>query len=122
MKKTLLLTVAILTLSCCVRSDREPTYVRPAKDKLFGVVPYDAFKIKAYQDSPFQNMPSDPNDSYSRGYQAGCQTMASAVATGFWRIRGPKIEPDELTGDAWYLRGYEDASTACTMVFDWELH
>ena len=70
----------------------------------------------------YTNMPSDPNDSYSNGYQDGCQTMTSAVGEGLGRIRGPKIDPDKLTEDAWYLRGYDDGATACTFVLDWELH
>lgn len=118
-----LLLVSILVCSACVRSDREPTYEKPASAKLLGIVPYDSFKAKPYQAQPFNNMPgADKNDSYAQGYQAGCQTMSSAVGEGFYRVHGPKIDPEKLTADAWYLRGYNDGATACTFVFDWELH
>lgn len=122
MIRVFLLLVSILIIPSCTRSDREPTYERPASDKLFGIIPYDRFKPKPYQQQPIQNAPADPNDSYSMGYQAGCRTMSSAVSDGLYRVRGPNIDPDMLTTDAWYLRGYNDGATACTFVFDWELH
>ena len=117
----LLLFITLIIVSC-VRSDREPTYAKPKSEKFFGLVPDDIFVPKQYTDHPFQNIPSDPNDSYSQGYQAGCQTMSSAVGEGLIRVRGPKIDTDKLTTDAWYLRGYNDGGTACTFALDWELH
>ncbi len=122
MIRSFLLLLSMLIIASCVRSDREPTYVRPASEKLFGLIPYDRFKPKPYQQQPIQNAPADPDDSYSQGYKAGCQTMSSAVAEGLYRIRGSNIDPDMLTTNAWYLRGYNDGSSACTFVFDWELH
>ena len=121
MARILLLVIVILSVAACYRSDREPTYVVPKSERLLGVIPYDILKPRAYRNQPFRNMPMDSNDSYSMGYQAGCQTMTSAVNNGLFRVRGPKLEPTQLTGDAWYLRGYEDGATVCTGNIDWDI-
>lgn len=122
MIRVLLILCSITIISGCVRSDRDPTYIRPDSQNLLGVIPLDSLKPRPYQEQPLKEMPADPDESYAQGYQAGCQTMSSAVGEGLYRIRGPKIDPDKLTSDAWYLRGYNDGATACTFVFDWELH
>lgn len=122
MVRFVLLAMCVFAIASCTRSDREPTYVRPKSEKVFGLVPYDNFTPKAYQSQPQKNTPADPNSSYAQGYQAGCQTMSSAIGEGLFRLRGPKLDPELLTTDAWYLRGYNDAAAACTFVYDWELH
>ncbi len=118
----LLMGCIVVLAACGERADRKPTYVVPKSERFLGVMSYDTFKPRAYQSRINTNTPADPNDSYSRGYKDGCQTMNSAVGTGLARTRGPSIKSDELINDAWYLRGYGDATTACTFVLDWELH
>ena len=112
------LLIIVLAVTSCMRSDREHI---PASEKLLGVLPYDWMKPRAYRDRPYDGMPAG-NSSYAQGYQAGCQTMNSAMGEGLYRIRGPKIEPDKLTSDAWYLRGYQDGTHVCTFQIDWEVH
>lgn len=115
--------IILAMLTSCVRSDREPVYKRRPEDKVFfGLIPKDVFIPKAYRMQSLKDMPADPDDSYAQGYQDGCQTMSSAVADGLYRVRGAKIDPEKLSSDAWYLRGYNDAAAACTFVYDWELH
>lgn len=108
--------------TACSRSDREPLYVTPKSEAFLGIIPYDKFKPRAYKKQLFTNTPADTEDSYSRGYQAGCQTMMSALSEGLFRTRGPKIDPEQLTNDAWYLRGYEDGANFCHSNTDWEMH
>jgi hypothetical protein len=107
-----------LIAASCTRSDREHL---PAEDMFLGVVPYDQFKPIPYRKRSMEYMPAD-NSSYAQGYQDGCRSFSSAVAEGLYRTHGPKFDANKLSDDPWYLRGFEDAATACTFVFDWELH
>jgi hypothetical protein len=107
-------------MASCVRDDL-PYNPRPASDKALGLVPMDTFRPKAYASQQYKNTPVD-NTSYSEGFQAGCQTMASAVGEGLYRLRGPKLDADRLSTDAWYLRGYDDGGAYCFYALDWELH
>lgn len=121
--KLLVLSIALISsISACKRSDREPLYVTPKSEAFLGIIPYDKFKARAYKNQLFTNTPADTEDNYSRGYQAGCQTMMSALGEGLFRTRGPKIDPEELTNNAWYLRGYEDGANFCHSNTDWEMH
>lgn len=61
-------------------------------------------------------------DPYGQGFSDGCDTAASAVGAGTIRLMRPKINAHRLAYDAWYLRGFQDASTVCTFRNDWELH
>ncbi len=107
-----------MLISACARSDREQI---PTSEKFLGVIHYNQLKPRAYRDQPFDYMPSG-DSSYARGYQAGCQSMSSALGESLYRLRGPKIDPEQLTEDPWYLRGYEDGAQICTFNLDWETH
>lgn len=73
-----------------------------------------------YEGGEPQNEYND--DSYGAGFEAGCDTMVSAVGAGPMRLIKPKINPERLSNDQWYLRGYQDAASWCTFNLDWELH
>ena len=115
------LLIMLLFVASCVREDLTHEQ-RPDSEMIFGTFPKDAFRPKAYRYQLRSNIPSDPDSSYANGYRAGCQTMNSAVGEGLYRIRGPKIDPDKLSSDSWYLRGYNDGSAACFHTLDWDLH
>lgn len=111
------------------RPDRE--YLKQG-DLIMGMIPKEQLKPRAWRNQYFDHVPTpkyDPqamyegnDDSYERGFQAGCQTFTSAIGEGLARIRGHKVDADELTTNPWYLRGYQDASSFCTFALDWETH
>lgn len=127
-----ILLAMIFIMTSCMRSDREHI---PMSEKFLGIVPYDWMKPRAYRERPFDGMPKiDKNyakihdedtpgkNSYAAGYQAGCQTMNSVAGEGLYRLKGPKINPDKITNDPWYLRGYQDGAQVCTFNLDWDTH
>ena len=119
----------LLLASCGTREDREPV---DESKKFLGIINKDQFIPRAYRDKHFDHIPTPENtdmsryegqdESYERGYQDGCQTATSAIGEGLARIRGPKIDANELSSNSWYLRGYQDASSYCTFAIDWETH
>ena len=121
MKRNIFIIMILLVITSCVRGDL-PIQERPDSEFLFGIIPLDIFRPKAYMHQMRKNIPSDSEDSYTMGYQAGCQTISSAVGEGLYRLRGPKLEPDKLSNDPWYLRGYDDGTAGCFYSLDWELH
>ncbi|MCE3232037.1 MAG: hypothetical protein K0R98_294 [Rickettsiaceae bacterium] len=130
LKNYILVLVAISALMAtgCTRPDREQV---PPERKFLGISK-DQFKPRAYRDQIFDHTPfpdrTPQNEyeqkeySYESGFQDGCQTATSAIGEGLYRLRGPKIDADRLTTDAMYLRGFQDASTYCTLTLDWETH
>lgn len=62
------------------------------------------------------------NDSYSMGFRAGCQTIMGIVGAGTMRMLPEKIDPEKLSGDKMYLRGWHDGDTYCNDRLDWEGH
>ncbi len=120
MQKSVLILMMLLLIASCVRADL-PRNPRPDSELFLGIIPFDLFRPKAYRSQIRKNTPNS-DDSYSMGYQAGCQTMNSVVGEGLYRIRGPKIEPEKLSEDPWYLRGYDDGAAGCFYSLEWELH
>lgn len=62
------------------------------------------------------------DDSYSQGFQDGCDTQIATMGEGFFRFKKPKFDVPRLINDQWYLRGFQDAATYCTFRVDWEVH
>jgi len=146
-KKLLILAIISTSLLGCKRFDRE--YV-PGPQKFMGLVNIEQFKPRAYRNQHFDHVPAprhdaeaiyenqkshityvgrpkyankvDQDQSYEKGFQAGCQTFASVMGSGLARIRGHNVDAEELSANPWYLRGYQDASTYCTLTLDWEVH
>lgn len=114
----IMLLFCVLVVTSCRRSDREHL---PDDEMFMGVVPYDQFKPVPFRKRQMDYIPAG-NESYAQGYKDGCRTFSSAVADGMYRLRGPKIDAEKMSDDPWYLRGFDDASTACTFNFDWEMH
>ena len=127
--KYFIIVAVFLTMSGCTRYDRAPV---AGSKKFLGLINKNQFIPRAYRDKYFDHGPSPENtdisgyegqdESYERGYQDGCQTATSAIGEGLSRVRGYKIDANELAYNAWYLRGFQDASLYCTFSLDWETH
>jgi hypothetical protein len=123
------LVVTAIIVGGCTRPDR--TQVRPER-MFLGLISKDQFKPRAYRDQTFDHVPFPERTpqgdydgeqlSYERGFQDGCQTASSAIGEGLYRLRGPKIDADQLSTDPMYLRGFQDAANYCTSMVDWETH
>lgn len=113
--------IFMLSLAGCFRPDPDRPEI-PIGRKVLGLIHNQQFIPRAYRDQHFDHTPNDPTKSYDRGWMDGCQTATSAIGTGLARLRGPKIDGYELTEDQWYLRGFQDANTYCTLTLDWETH
>ena len=121
MKNNLLILMGLtLLVSACETSERGRPTVRMS-EKFLGVMNMEQFKPRAYRKQYFDHTPKG-NDSYDVGFMDGCQTATSAMGSGLARIRGPKIDGNKLSSDPWYLRGFQDAATYCTLTLDWETH
>ena len=119
MQKIIVITLSFLiTLSGCTRFDRPQVH---SSRKVMGIIDKNQLMPRAYRKQTFDFGPGG-NSSYDLGFQDGCQTATSAIGTGLYRLRGPKVEANKLTEDPWYLRGFQDASTYCTLTLDWETH
>lgn len=132
-KLSLIIIIAVFVSGCNTRFMKRPDREYVAPGNLFmGMIDKDQFKPRAFRDRYFDHMPAlkdDPqsmyegtDDSYERGFQDGCQTFTSAMGEGLARLRGHKINSDELNSNPWYLRGYQDAAAYCTFALDWETH
>lgn len=62
------------------------------------------------------------NDSYSVGWRAGCQVNLSLVGAGTMRLLKEHVDPEKLSTDKMYLRGYMDGTNFCQDRMDWEGH
>jgi hypothetical protein len=129
----LIIFMAVFLGGCNTRMMKRPDREYVAPENLFmGMIDKEQLTPRAYRDKYFDHAPAPKNDpqalyegnddSYERGFQAGCQTFTSAIGEGLARIRGHNINADELTTNPWYLRGYQDAASYCTFALDWETH
>ena len=118
MKLFIQIIVIVVLFTGCTRIDR---YHAPKEDMFMGVINKDQFKPRAFRNQTFDHTPRG-NSSYDDGWRDGCQTATSAIGTGFFRLRGPKIDAQRLSTDQWYLRGYQDSTNYCTLTIDWETH
>jgi hypothetical protein len=119
--------ISLFLFGGCKRFDRE--YAPPEREFL-GLINKDQFIARPYRQQTFDHVPYPLHDqeanytqddlSYQSGFQDGCQSSTSVIGNGFYRTRGPNIDADKLTNDAWYLRGFRDASVYCTFNLDWE--
>lgn len=108
----------LLVSGCFQRFDRAQL---PPERRLMGTIDKQQFVPRAFRKQIFDHTPGT-NDSYDQGWQDGCQTATSAIGSGLYRMRGPKIDAYRLSKDQWYLRGFQDANTYCTLTLDWETH
>jgi hypothetical protein len=60
------------------------------------------------------------NDSYSRGFRAGCQTHMGIVGAGSMRLIPENIDPQQLSNDSMYFRGFNDGGAYCWARLDWD--
>ncbi len=118
MFRILILLSVVLFVSACERFDRPKV---PDQDKYSALFDKKQFQPRAWRKQIYDFTPGG-DSSYDQGFQDGCQTFTNVLGEGLYRLNGPRIEPDRLVSDAWYLRGYQDASSFCTFNLDWETH